>query len=742
MIASILAFICAIVLLAQLPYLPSWQQILLALPCVYLLLAYWRRALARGFCLGLLLGYYSMYTSVTDRIPLAQTVWLEGTVSSLPQITSRGIQFNFDVMHPADIGRVKLSSYHPLGLEQPRVGEQWRLLCKLQPPKGLVNSALFDYDAWLLSRHINATGYVRQHPENSRLEAAGWRFIHHQLRARLRQAVFKHLPDTEARGLLIALLIGENTQISPQTWQTLSDTGTNHLMIISGLHIGLVAAFTLLLFKLLCRHNRWALALSMLVTVFYGSLAGFGLPVQRAIVMALIALAAVSLRRSLNVVALYLYAMLFVLCLNPLAMLGAGFWLSFGAVLALIYGFSGRRNAIGVKYRLLDWLRAQWLIWIASAPLLLCWVMQWSLIGLLVNLIAIPIVGIAIVPVLLISTPLLGFDLPGASLLMALTEQMLTWLLWVLRFFGDMSLVVYRTRTDLWPLVVGVLGAYLLLSPRRLKLRWLGLIFFIPLFQPKPPDLNHGDFKLTLMDVGQGLAIMINTRQHLVVYDAGPAYGSRFDAGKQILVPTIRMSGHRRVDRFILSHGDLDHAGGAGALQSSLPILLQYAGDQPQGVDAVSHCLKGQSFQYDGVAFSFIAGSVGETTNNRSCVLRVAGQGIAVLLPGDIEYKTEAQLMNAGLAPVDLLIAPHHGSASSSSPGFLNLLGAHTVLISAGFQNRFRHPHGIVIRRYKAREMQIFNTATEGQIEVLVTRQGIDISSARRKNPRFWYAQD
>jgi len=679
-------------------------------------------------------------------------MWVEGYVISLPKERARNTRFDFEVVR-SQFGykarKVSLSSFHHAAPVLPLPGEKWRFVVKLDKPHGTFNPRLFDFEAWQFSRQISAVGYIRDSIENKRLMASGWNQYHHQLRYKIRSAVTSILPDDRVRGLVVALLIGESSQIDRSTWDILSNTGTNHLLIISGLHVGLVAALIYFCLKLLSSvipsFTRFLTLFSLAPIFFYCLMAGMGLPVQRALIMIALGMFVLQLKRNVPVFLVLLYALCVVVLLNPYSSLAAGYWLSFGAVASLIFAFSGRGYKLHkLKDKVLKSVQTQWVIFVGMAPLLIFWLHQFSLVGFIVNLIAIPFIAIFIVPILLFALFCL-FVMPWAApFTLSLAHFLLHYFMRFLDYFSELDWVYHQGVTSLLALAIALLGSMILMLPRGMIPRWLGLILFLPLILPQTSGLEEGDVRVKVLDVGQGLSVIIETQNHIVVYDAGPQWGSDVDAGERIVYPVLKTMGHRLIHTLIISHSDLDHAGGLKGLRRKATVLQYFTGE-PE-TNGGLHCDKSRQWHLDGVEFSFLNGPKDDSLkgNDKSCVLLVtAGKygehgAYRIMLPGDIEAQMEERLAKHYLPAVNLLVAPHHGSLSSSTPGFLNRLHPEIIVISAGFHNKFRHPSSRVTERYRLREMNVLNTATHGAISILYQGGKVKVDTARQSNPRLW----
>ncbi|HIG40459.1 MAG: DNA internalization-related competence protein ComEC/Rec2 [bacterium] len=745
-----IAFVLATMAVVLLPILPDVRFLAILLSICGLGLMFPRLRLLCGFVLGITFSLNAAHHAEQNRLSVelqGENILIEGYVRSLPQIRTGSVKFIFQIVDSRAKNAklapclISLSWYSRGSARLPRPGEKWRLLVRLVRPHGSINTGLFNYEGWLLANGISATGYVREDVRNRLITTAGFNSLHHQVRRKLRHIIKTRLPDDSIRGVLLALMIGESAQISKSVWQTLSDTGTNHLMIISGLHIGLVAGIVLGLCRILIRPitRYWQplAGLSALgLTFIYGSIAGLGLPVQRALVMVAIGLLGLLVRRNIPVWLMFMYALLAVTVINPFASLGAGYWLSFGAVASLIFVFSGRREgADGLIEKLRALIKTQWVVFVAMAPLLICWVMQVSLVAFIVNLIAIPIVGICIVPTLLLCLPLLLIGIEPGFVLLELAYQLLGWFIESLRWVADFDLVFRKPSTNLLFVALASLGSLILLLPKGLVPRWPGLVLLLPLITTLESTVPPGEVVVNVLDVGQGLSVVIKTRQHVVVYDAGPAFGAGFDAGEQIVAPSVRLQGSNEIHTLVVSHSDIDHAGGVRGLERQLTVRQKITGHT---TGSTLGCRLGQDWQLDQVRFSILLGNLEASDNNQSCVLLVEANDFAMLLPGDIEAFSEEILTQLELPFIDIMVAPHHGSLSSSTPAFLNHVNPSLIIVSAGYLNRFQHPHPRVLARYQARDIGILNTATSGAITV-TTAGGLKIESARSKYRRFWF---
>ncbi|WP_263262858.1 DNA internalization-related competence protein ComEC/Rec2 [Pseudomonas sp. RIT-PI-S] len=665
-----------------------------------------------------------------------RTLWLEGVVVGLPAQSARSVRFELGdaVSRRAALpSRLRLSWY---GGPPVRSGERWRLAVTLATPRGQVNPGGFDYEAWLFARGIGATGSVK---DGQRIDGE---------RRGPREAIRQRLLESQAHprlGMLAALVLGDDAGVSPEQWRLLQATGTVHLFVISGQHVGLLAGLVYGLIAGLARLGwwprrwpwlPWACGCACMAAVGYGALAGFEVPVQRACLMICVTLLWRWRFRHLGVFTPLLLALATVLALNPLVSLTPGFWLSFAAVAVLLFGFSGRLGAWSWWQGL---VRAQWQVALGLSVIMSALGLAISLSGPWVNLFAVPWISLVVLPLALAGTVELWLPWGGGPLLW-LAGSALDILLGVLTPLGSALPAWLAPQLPLSAWVLASFGALLLLLPAGVPLRWLGLplilqLPFAPL--PKPP---WGQAQVVQLDVGQGLAILVRTRRHALVFDAGPRYGNG-DAGEQVVVPSLRRLGVRRLDAFVLSHAHVDHSGGGQALINALAPTRVMAGEPQQAPRRwkAEACQDAQPWEWDGVRFKPWRWAAAKESNPSSCVLLVEANGERLLLTGDIDASAERALLKAwpGLT-VNWLQVPHHGSGTSSSAVFLDALAPSGVLISRGWNNRFRHPHPHVLARLAQRAIRPMDSALHGAVQVHLGRGSAP--EYWRQRPRLWRA--
>ena len=761
---GIVLVVLGIALLAQLPRLPDAGYVGF-LPLAAL--TAWLSAPARPialFACGFLWALLHAEIILLNMLPASlegRSLIIHGRVADLPAAGAERTRFEFDVANawhgdkPVSLkGRVRLSWYRGAPALAP--GQRWRLAVRLRQPRGLVNPGAMDYERWLFAHGIRATGYVVAGAGNRMTHAAAGPGLN-ALRYRLSAAIDRSLGGEASSAIVTALAVGDRARMTESQWATLRATGTGHLMAISGLHIGLVAGLVyFLVIRLWSAAGTpvlwlpapvgaaWAALLAGLV---YAALAGFALPTQRALVMLAVLMGARIVRRRVAPSASFCLALAVVVLFDPFAVLSVGFWLSFGAVAAIALGMSGRVRARHVaRWRQLwwQWGRVQWLVAVGLLPVTVGWFFEFPLLAPLANVLAVPWAGCVLVPLVLTgSAALLPFPLLGGVLLEG--ARWAVELLWqFLELLASLELVLHpRGAPSLAAIGAACVGVLLLIAPRRFPARWLGVIWLLPLLLLPAPRPEHGAYWLTLLDVGQGLAAVVRTRSHVLVYDTGPRYAGGFDAGGDIVAPFLRRQGVTRVNLLMISHEHNDHMGGARGLLAALPAM-RIMSNAGAGQGREEPCRAGQHWRWDGVDFHVLHPPPEDDGrgNDGSCVLKVSGPGGRALLPGDVERGAEAALLarERALLRAEVLVVPHHGGRSSSGEAFLHAVRPLMALIPVGYRNRHGFPHRDVVRRLSTMGVQLFDTARHGAITVKFdARRGLEGPRLERlADDRIW----
>jgi competence protein ComEC len=695
---------------------------------------------------------------------------LTGVIASLPNRFDDGQRFVFEVEHARDADRdVRIPSRVALGwYGGERVvpdlvpGQRWHLTARLKLPHGQLNPDGFDAEAWWLTEGIRANGYVRSDPPLMLAEFVfSLRDTVGRARHALRERIERALPDARFAGVIVALVIGDQRGIEAADWEVFNRTGIGHLISISGLHITMIAALFSGLVHFLWRHSfftnaqlplrlpaRKAAAFAgLLAALVYVALAGFGIPAQRTLLMLAVAGLAVWCNAMLTASQLLACALLVVLLFDPWSVLWPGFWLSFGAIACLLFASSGRlAEGGGWRAGLRSASHTQWAVTAGLLPLTLLLFAQVSLISPIANAVAIPVVSALVTPLALagvvLPAPLCGWVLQPAHGALSLLAAGLAWL-------AALPMAVWQApKPGLIESSLAILGTLWLLAPRGWHHRWLGLLGWLPLMLAQPSAPAAG-FWLTAFDIGQGNALLIETPSFRLLYDTGPAYSAAADGGSRVILPYLQARGIDRLDAVVISHSDIDHAGGARSLMQAIDIgwvasslPAGHALRMPRHVD----CVAGQRWLRDGVQFEFLHPTVsdGEASkpNARSCTLKISAGEHAALLTGDIEAPQErALLARAGeQLRADVLLAPHHGSGTSSTPEFLDAVAPSIALFQVGYRNRYRHPKASVVERYQQRGIKVLRSDRSGAVALQFGDAGISITQAC-ETPRYWSSQ-
>lgn len=771
--SAVLGFAAGVGLLQVRPELPS-PAILLIVAAAGLICMAAVQGRSRSIAVGAVAGFcwaaIAAHMALSEELALAdegRDMTLVGVVDSLPYEFKGGVRFFMRV--DSDRQRVpeRLSLAWYGNGDGPVVrlvpGQRWQLRVRLQRPHGNANPHGFDYELWLLEQGIRATGYVRYSRENRRLDSFVPTIRNAVGRARwqLRERILAALPGKEYAGVIVALVVGDQRSIDQSDWTVFNRTGIGHLVSISGLHITMLAGLAALVASFLWRHSFFTAmrlplrvpaqkigALAGLATaIVYVLLAGFGIPAQRTLYMLAAVAVAVWTGRATSMSHVLALALAAVLLLDPWAVLASGFWLSFGAVAAILYATAGRdemrRQGLWNGFRLAA--RTQFAVTLGLVPLSVLLFSQVSLVGPLANAIAIPIVSLLATPL-----ALAGSIAPGglSELLLIAAHACIEWLAGLL---GAMSAWPYAVWGAPAPgvavFICAAIGIAWLLAPRGWPLRWLGAVACLPLMAAAPTRPAPGQMNVTAFDVGQGMALLIETHGHRLLYDAGPQYGPTSDAGNRVLLPYLRGRGIHRLDGVVVSHSDTDHVGGAisvlttvetGWLMSSLPR------GHPAIAAAARHfrCAAGQRWEWDGFVFTVLhplAGASAGKPNMLSCVLRISNGRDDLLLAGDIEAAQEADLLARGVQlDADVLLAPHHGSGTSSTVPFLRAVGPKLAVFQVGHRNRYRHPKPEVIERYREQGIRRLRTDESGAV-ILRFGGGIEATEYRKLRPRYWH---
>jgi len=744
----------------ELPELPGrvW-----AVPCLLAAVLALRYRPARAVLWCLLGAAWTVWCAserLAERLPTAVTgrdFAVTGFIATFPSPAPGQTTFTFRVTGPraAEIPRrLRLTWYEPpQGLA---AGDAFRMMVRLRPPHGGRNPGGFDYERWLLVADIGATGYVRsaEHaPPSSELEARWLRY-----RAAIERRLVEQAGDDDGAALLVALSLGERHRFSEEHWSDFRRTGTAHLVAVSGMHVALLGlvvfvALRWLALRLpepLCHRDLEAAALaSFAATAYYAALTGFAVPAQRSLVMIGVALAALVARRPIGILQGLSATLWIVIAWDPFAPLAAAFWLSFGAVAALL-AIGSARALPGIEpywRRPLTASRAfvalQCSVALALVPLTAWHFGEISIVGPLANLVAIPWFNFALMPFAVLGALLSSFESLAAAAgplvhattsLASMTVAALHWL----AAWPNAALALPRPSWPITLVAMGGVAAAVLLPP--VRGRWLAWLAMLPMFAPRTVSPERGEARALVLDVGHGLAVIVETRSHRLLFDAGPTFPSGFDSGEDVVLPALFARGRRGLDMLVVSHADRDHSGGAAAVMARFPGLSVLAGPDVV-LPGARPCRAGQTWDWDGVRFEVLHPVVGFVAqgNDASCVLRVGALGGALLLTGDVERRGETALLSQQIA-ARAVVVPHHGSATSSTPSFVAAVGAEHAVVSAGFENRWGFPKPEVRRRWVERGADVAVTGDRGAVEIILGRQGVAVEAERDRRHYYWEA--
>ncbi|MDP1593831.1 MAG: DNA internalization-related competence protein ComEC/Rec2 [Gallionella sp.] len=795
-------FALGIWLLQQQALLPAflWAWLLAGLPFVLLIpdrtpaLRLARRVLIALLACGL--GFYHAAWQADKRLSISlpdewqgRDIEVIGVVSGLPHTSDRGLRFGFDVektlTSQVDVPQhIYLSTYFnprskPLELH---AGERWRLTLRLKQPHGSSNPHAFDFELWALENNIRAVGYVHNaeklmagHPKgnNVRLDALadGLFYRIESWREAVRDKFNATLGNAPYAGVLSALAIGDQGSIPQAQWQIFTRTGINHLVSISGLHITMLSSMGFALCYGLWRRSTrltlWlparkaAASAALLVALGYALLSGFGVPAQRTVYMVAAVAAALWLNRNFSLSQILSIALLAVLFADPWAVLSPGFWLSFGAVALILYATAhrigrafrlpeegnGLMHALNYPLRVLrEYATVQWAMSIGLIPLLLGLFQQVSLVSPIANAFAIPLVSLIIVPL-----ALLGAILP-TEVPLWLAHIALDWTMIPLQWLSALPAAVWTQHAPPpWSIVFGMLGVVWMLLPGGFPASWLGLLLMLPMFLNAPEPPQSDTVRLTVFDVGQGLSVAAQTHHHALLYDTGPDFSGEADSGNRILIPSLRAMGISALDGLILSHDDIDHTGGTASILQAMPVdwvsfsqPITRLKSVPSLPFETRRCRDGVKWRWDGVEFEILHPLQNKLAkphdNEQSCVLRISVGNQHILLTGDITKRSEQRLIKAhpDQLAASLLVAPHHGSASSSDLAFVSAILPDYAVFTAGYRNPFKHPRKEIEQRYADSGAQLLRSDRDGAILVEMNARELTVERYRKTHRRYW----
>jgi len=776
MLRIVPGFVIGILLLSSLTALPDLRYVFLALPLLAGAVLWPRLRFLMVIPIGFLWALLQAQQLNNHELPKAlegQNLVVNGTVTEVTNSRTQDAAFIFEVdAWEAPSGgmpeKIQLNWYRSAPVIY--AGDRWQLTVRLKRPHGFMNQGSNDREKYLFHRGIQATGYVRDSKpheiENNQLLGRAF-FNVNRSRQKLAQHIQAALPDSEVLGPLLALTIGQRDQMTSAQWRTLQNTGTSHLMAISGLHIGLVSGLVFLLVRVLWGRSarlatrvpalKAAAAAALLSGIGYAAMSGFSLPAQRASIMVAMFSFAVLIDRKLPAAHVLALALLLILLLDPFAVLSAGLWMSFVAVAVLLSvvqrpaSDDARWGKTVGKYT--QWFKVQFVLLLGLLPLSIWYFQQSALVAPLVNLLAIPVVGFLVVPLLLCGSLLLPLLPSLAKIFLGMGEWLLEMCFRLLETVGELpSLVLVLPKPEFIVLLLAGMGLLIFLMPRFRGAGVLAAILLLPLLLNRPVAVAEGDFRVDVLDVGQGSAYVVQTAGHVMVFDAGPRFNEEYDAGAAIVVPFLRSRGIKRLDKMVISHADNDHIGGMQSILEAFDVTELSLPD-PNAVAAFDSnaCIADAHWQWDGVEFTVLnppSGFMhaGKNRNNGSCVLLVAGANGRMLFTADIEKGSErilekwAAAAKANSLQAQVMTVPHHGSRTSSTETFIAAVAPQIAIVSAGYKNSFGHPKPDIVARYQSRSAEVLETTQTGMLTLYFHHDGsIETTRYREQQRRYWH---
>jgi competence protein ComEC len=689
----VLGFLIGIISLNTFHHLPHLGWLFLSLAPLALFWAtphplwQWLR-LPLAMALGFSWVLAHAYLHTLHNLPPAyvnKAVSVQGVIQSLPEQKAHGWQFDFAIQkiaaqehwQPLPV-QVRLTWKQPLSTLF--TGQQWQLRVQLKPPHSTLNPGEFDYEAWLFARNIKATGSVRSNPANQLLHAPYWTSFVQAIRQHLAQVITMNLGNSPMTGFIQALAVGIRDHIMEEQWQVLRNTGTNHLMAIAGLHIGLITGVIWFIVSFVGRRcprltlylpiTQLAALAALLVAFIYSALAGFALPTQRAVIMISVFLLALLLRRQLPAAQALFLALLGILLLDPLATLSASFWLSFSAVGLIIYGLAAR---VSQPHWLQRWGYLQWMLAIGLIPWTLLFFQQISLSGVIANFLAIPWVGFIVLPLTLLGNISTYVYPPAAGELFRLAAQLMA-IFWPLlvKLSSWQWLQWHAAMTNNWLLLSNLVAVVLLLAPRGLPGRWLGIFWLLPLLFWQPPAPQAGQVWLTLLDVGQGLVAVVRTQQHTLIYDVAPAFNGGLNKVTEIVMPFLEENKIASIDSVLLD-----------GWSNRTPDLTLWAALQPRNIENIASCLAPHAWQWDGIQFAVVALNTPTVAAQArtTCALQITAGKRQLLLVANLASKNVGQFLAAH--PSEVVVTRWNRFIPDFLATLANVAQPHYVLYAA-----------------------------------------------------------
>lgn len=741
--------------LLSVAYLPTLASALWALLLLPLLLLTRFRVYVAIYLAGVIVAVSYGAWQIHHRLPLSldrQDVVLSGLIVGLPESKDQLTRFilkidtvETDKDELKRMRRIRVNAYQSSNASDfPNLsaGDYVSLTVRIRSPHFLQNPDAFDLERYFLSLGWDASATLHEVLEHY---PAQHRF--YSVRDKFRVFVTNQFAESEGRWLLPAILLGDRSLMTDDIWTVLQRTGTAHLLVVSGLHIAVMSGSGFLIGRLIqgcflllgCKSPNFRaipLVLAFTLATIYALLAGFNLPVQRAWMMVSVFIVGEWRLLSLTGWQRWRLALCMVMTYNPLAIIEPGAWMSFVAVAVLLLMTDAYRGA-----KIPGWvtlLRAQWIIFIGLMPLTAWVFQQLGILAPLINLVAIPLFSIFVIGLPFVVCLLLM----DANWVNVWVQLLLDNFWFFLTASADIEWAALSLSQPHMLLIILTLPLWLLwLIPVPVRLKLIGLVCFLGLVFPRESNLQDADFRVVVFDVGQGLAVLIETKDELILYDTGPGFPMGGSVWGFAISPWFKVRNEWKLTHLIISHNDLDHAGGLLALNEQLDVLKKDTGSIDLTQRGFASCHTQAQWRYNQVDFRYLTDFPDDhaNENEQSCVMEVSNDFCSLLLPGDAGHPTEYDLIRSGrIQSVDWLVAGHHGSASSSSEVFIDHLTPNAVIYTAGFSNRYGHPAAEVTQRFRQRAIDEYNTATDGAIVLEAIKGECKISTQRQRKRRYW----
>jgi competence protein ComEC len=736
-----------------------------------------------AFFLAGLFGFMYAATFATvrlsDELPKMwekKNIEVVGVIASLPEVTARGERFWLNVERvvtpDAKVPKHIALNYYQgntwytssdrinegllLRPSKFKAGERWQFTVRLKRPHTTYNPHGYDFEAWALAHNIRAMGSIRNKSGMQKVSDFVWRpsYVVEYCRQKVGNRMMQVIGNKPYAGVIRALVIGDDSQISMLDWDVYLRTGTNHLMSISGLHITMLAglAFSLITFcwrrfpnlVLMVPTRKAATIGGVLTALVYACLAGLSVPTQRTLYMLATFAVVLLLNRRVAISRVLAIALMVVVLVDPWAVVAPGFWLSFSAVAFITYATVHR---LKVRHWLAEAVNTQWAVTLGLLPFLILMFGQASIVSPIANAFAIPVISLLVVPLAILGALLpIDFILQASQKVLELCMVGLNWLA------GSAFATWQQAAAPMWAVVLAIVGVLWLLLPRGFPQRWLGLLLMLPMLSAVPDKLAEGEMKVTVLDVGQGLSLVVKTATHVMVYDTGQKYIQESDVGSKVIVPYLRSHGVKKLDALVISHDDSDHSGGAASILAQIPVAWTASSyTLPKNTESMPQqlkCYAGQKWIWDMVRFEVLYPNANAyqnpdiKDNNRSCVIKVTSRYGSILLTGDIEKEAEQALLQKqkyGLKS-DVMIAPHHGSKTSSTEAFVNAVGAKHVVFTVGYLNRFNHPKPLVEGRHLVQGSTLYRSDHHGAVVIdFMEQQPLQVHAWRSVHAKYWH---